>query len=69
MELLYFTYQFTAWSLESGLFDKSILPYHRSHAPYTRGFEYLLKQSGSEPHPLLNETEEAEGKELNFLVH
>ena len=26
-------------------------------------FDYLLKQSGSEPHPLLNETEEAKGKE------
>jgi len=52
-------------NLQLGI-DKSILPYHRSPAPYTRelsGVEYLLKQNGGEPPPFLNETEEAEGKE------
>ena len=46
-----------------GLFQKNILPYHHPPAPYTRelfGVEYLLKQSGGEPLPLLNEADEAE---------
>ena len=49
--------------MSRGLFQKNILPYRYPPAPYTRelfGVEYLLKQSGGEPLPLLNKAEETE---------